>query len=138
MSAKRLRSLSHVRLIGCGTALHAAQVGRLAIEHLARVPLLHVASEFRNNDPVIDPKAAYFAVSQSGETADTLAAVKAIQMKDAEVMGVINVAASSIARQCGQGVYIHSGARTISSINQGVHEHGCSTQFVCTPDWSST
>ena len=110
MSAKRLRSLSHVRLIGCGTALHAAQVGRLAIEHLARVPsFAHVASEFRNNDPVIDPKAAYFAVSQSGETADTLAAVKAIQMKDAEVMGVINVVASSIARQCGQGVYIHSG-----------------------------
>ncbi len=110
MSAKRLRSLSHVRLIGCGTALHAAQVGRLAIEHLARVPsFAHVASEFRNNDPVIDPEAAYFAVSQSGETADTLAAVKAIQMKDAEVMGVINVVASSIARQCGQGVYIHSG-----------------------------
>ena len=110
MSAKRLRSLSHVRLIGCGTALHAAQVGRLAIEHLARVPsFAHVASEFRNNDPVIDSKAAYFAVSQSGETADTLAAVKAIQMKDAEVMGVINVVASSIARQCGQGVYIHSG-----------------------------
>ncbi|MBD18288.1 MAG: glutamine--fructose-6-phosphate transaminase (isomerizing) [Euryarchaeota archaeon] len=110
MSAKRLRLLSHVRLIGCGTALHAAQVGRLAIEHLARVPsFAHVASEFRNNDPVIDPKAAYFAVSQSGETADTLAAVKAIQMKDAEVMGVINVVASSIARQCGQGVYIHSG-----------------------------
>ena len=110
MSAKRLRSLSHVRLIGCGTALHAAQVGRLAIEHLARVPsFAHVASEFRNNDPVIDPKAAYFAVSQSGETADTLAAVKTIQMKDAEVMGVINVVASSIARQCGQGVYIHSG-----------------------------
>ena len=110
LSAKRLRSLPHVRLIGCGTALYAAQVGRLAIEHLARVPsFAHVASEFRNNDPVIDPKAVYFAVSQSGETADTLAAVKAIQTKDAEVMGVINVVASSIARQCGQGVYIHSG-----------------------------
>ncbi|RCH74534.1 MAG: glutamine--fructose-6-phosphate transaminase (isomerizing) [Candidatus Poseidoniales archaeon] len=110
LSARRLRSLPHVRLIGCGTALYAAQVGRLAIEHLARVPsFAHVASEFRNNDPVIDPKAVYFAVSQSGETADTLAAVKAIQAKDAEVMGVINVVASSIARQCGQGVYIHSG-----------------------------
>jgi len=110
LSSKRLRSLSHVRLIGCGTALHAAQVGRLAIEHLARVPsFAHVASEFRNNDPVIDSKAVYFAVSQSGETADTLAAVKAIQTKDAEVMGVVNVVGSSIARQCGQGVYIHSG-----------------------------
>ena len=85
-------------------------MGRLAIEHLARVPsFAHVASEFRNNDPVIDSKAVYFAVSQSGETADTLAAVKSIQAKDAEVMGVINVVASSIARQCGQGVYIHSG-----------------------------
>ena len=110
MSKKKMKAIPHVRLIGCGTALYAAQVGRLAIEHLARVPsFAHVASEFRQNDPVIDAKALHFAVSQSGETADTLAAVKHIQENDAEVRGVINVVGSSIARQCGHGVYIHSG-----------------------------
>ena len=110
LTPQELQAIPHVRLIGCGTALHACQVGRLAIERLARVPALaHVASEFRSNDPVIDPAALHFAVSQSGETADTLSAVKEIQLKNAQVMGVINVVGSSIARQCGQGVYIHSG-----------------------------
>jgi glucosamine--fructose-6-phosphate aminotransferase (isomerizing) len=61
------------------------------------------------NDPVINPKAMHFAISQSGETADTLSAVKEIQRKGAEVHGVINVVGSTIARQCGKGVYIHSG-----------------------------
>jgi len=110
MSKRKMKAIPHVRLIGCGTALYASQVGCLAIEHLARVPsFAHVASEFRQNDPVIDPKALHFAVSQSGETADTLAAVKYIQENDAEVRGVINVVGSSVARQCGHGVYIHSG-----------------------------
>jgi glucosamine--fructose-6-phosphate aminotransferase (isomerizing) len=110
MAKRSLKAIPHVRLIGCGTALHAAQVGRLAIEHLARVPsFAHVASEFRQNEPVIDSRALHFAVSQSGETADTLAAVKHIQENDAKIRGVINVVGSSIARQCGHGVYIHSG-----------------------------
>ena len=110
LSPRELQRISHVRLIGCGTALHACQVGRLSIEALARVPALaHVASEFRHNDPVIDSNALYFAVSQSGETADTLAAVKEIQLKGGRVRGVINVVGSSIARQCGSGAYIHSG-----------------------------
>jgi len=110
ISAKELQKIPHVRLLGCGTALHAAQVGRLAIEELARVPALaHVSSEFRHNNPVIEPDAIHFAVSQSGETADTLAAVKEIQLKGGEVRGVINVVGSTIARQCGMGCYIHSG-----------------------------
>ncbi|HJM68184.1 MAG TPA: glutamine--fructose-6-phosphate transaminase (isomerizing), partial [Candidatus Thalassarchaeaceae archaeon] len=110
LSPRELQRISHVRLIGCGTALHACQVGRLTIEALARVPALaHVASEFRHNDPVIDSNALYFAVSQSGETADTLAAVKEIQLKGGRVRGVINVVGSSIARLCGSGAYIHSG-----------------------------
>jgi glucosamine--fructose-6-phosphate aminotransferase (isomerizing) len=110
MAKRTMKAIPHVRLVGCGTALHAAQVGRLAIEHLARVPsFAHVASEFRQNDPVIDPRALHFAVSQSGETADTLSAVKYIQENDAKVRGVVNVVGSSIARQCGHGVYIHSG-----------------------------
>lgn len=109
-SPKKLQKIPHVRLLGCGTALHAAQVGRLLIEELARVPALaHVSSEFRHNNPVIENDAIHFAVSQSGETADTLAAVKEIQLKGGEVRGVINVVGSTIARQCGKGCYIHSG-----------------------------
>lgn len=110
LSPHDLQTIPHVRLIACGTALNAASVGRLLIEKLARVPsMAHVASEFRYNDPVIDSKGLYFAVSQSGETADTLSAVKEIQLKGGNVMGVINVVGSSIARQCGAGAYIHSG-----------------------------
>ena len=110
LTPKQLQKIPHVRLLGCGTALLASQVGRLVIEQLARVPALaHVSSEFRHNDPVIENNALHFAVSQSGETADTLAAIKEIQLKGGEVRGVINVVGSTIARQCGKGCYIHSG-----------------------------
>jgi glucosamine--fructose-6-phosphate aminotransferase (isomerizing) len=110
LSSKELQQIPHVHLLGCGTSLHACQVGRLAIEQLARVPAsAHVASEFRHNDPIIDSKALFLAVSQSGETADTLSAVKEIQLKGGKVRGVVNVVGSTIARQCGRGVYIHSG-----------------------------
>ena len=106
----RLHSATHVRLIGCGTALNACKIGQLAIENLARTPAVaHVASEFRYNNSVINPNAIHFAVSQSGETADTLSAVKEIQLKGGSVHGIVNVVGSSIARLCGQGVYIHSG-----------------------------
>lgn len=106
----RLRTAPHVRLIGCGTALNACKIGQLAIESLARIPAVaHVASEFRYNDPVINPNAIHFAVSQSGETADTISAVKEIHLKGGEVHGIVNVVGSTIARLCGQGVYIHSG-----------------------------
>ena len=105
-----LSQLPHVRLIGCGTALHAAQIGQILVERWARIPAVsHVASEFNANDPVINPKALHLAISQSGETADTLSAVKEIQRKGADVYGIVNVVGSSIARQCGKGVYIHSG-----------------------------
>ena len=107
---QELAQLPHVRLIGCGTALHAAQIGQILIEQWARIPAVsHVASEFNANDPVINPKALHLAISQSGETADTLSAVKEIQRKGADVHGIVNVVGSSIARQCGKGVYIHSG-----------------------------
>ena len=106
----RLRTAPHVRLIGCGTALNACKIGQMAIESLARIPAVqHVASEFSYMDPVINPNAIHFAVSQSGETADTISAIKEIQLKGGEVHGIVNVVGSSIARLCGQGVYIHSG-----------------------------
>ena len=105
-----LRKVPHIRIIGCGTALHAGMIGQLIIEKMARLPAVsHVASEFTHNDPVINPQALHFAISQSGETADTLSAIKEIQLKGGQVHGVVNVVGSTIARQCGTGVYIHSG-----------------------------
>ena len=110
LSPSDLAKVPHVRLIGCGTALNAAEIGQLLIEKLARIPAVtHIASEFRYNEPVINPNALHFVISQSGETADTLSAVKEIQLKGGQVHGVINVVGSTIARQCRQGVYIHSG-----------------------------
>ena len=106
----RLRTAPHVRLIGCGTAMNACKIGQMAIESLARIPAVsHIASEFSYCDPVINPNAIHFAVSQSGETADTISAIKEIHVKGGEVHGIVNVVGSSIARLCGQGVYIHSG-----------------------------
>jgi glucosamine--fructose-6-phosphate aminotransferase (isomerizing) len=110
LSPRELVDVSRVTLFGCGTAFNAATVGAMTIEQLARIPSsAAIASELRYANPVIDPKALHFAVSQSGETADTLGAVREIQRKGGTVMGVINVVGSTIARQCGRGVYIHSG-----------------------------
>ncbi|MBD40702.1 MAG: glutamine--fructose-6-phosphate transaminase (isomerizing) [Euryarchaeota archaeon] len=110
LTAKQLRKVPHVRLLGCGTALNAALIGQQLIERLARIPAVaHVSSEFRYQDPVVNSEALHFAVSQSGETMDTIAAIKEIQLKGGDVHGVVNVVGSTIARLCGQGVYIHSG-----------------------------
>lgn len=107
---RALRAVTRVGLIGCGTAYHACQVGAQAITGLARLPAsAEIASEFRHANPIIDPNGLFFAVSQSGETLDTMGAVKEIQTKGGQVFGVINVVSSSIARAAGRGVYIHSG-----------------------------
>jgi len=110
LSARELVDIQRVTLLGCGTAHHACSIAATAIEQLARIPArAEVASEFRHRNPCIDPRALYFAVSQSGETADTLGAIREIQIKGGKVMGIVNVVGSSIARQCGNGVYVHSG-----------------------------
>ena len=106
----QLQRTPHVRLLGCGTSYHAAEIGAALIERLARIPAVaSISSEFKTNDPVINPLAIHLAISQSGETADTLAAIQEIHLKGAKTYGVVNVVGSSIARLCGQGVYIHSG-----------------------------
>jgi glucosamine--fructose-6-phosphate aminotransferase (isomerizing) len=110
MSARELVDIQRVVLLGCGTAHHACSIAATAIEQLARIPArAEIASEFRYRNPCIDPRALYFAVSQSGETADTLGAIREVQIKGGRVMGIVNVVGSSIARLCGNGVYIHSG-----------------------------
>jgi glucosamine--fructose-6-phosphate aminotransferase (isomerizing) len=110
LDPRDLIQTSRVIILGCGTSYHAGMVGAMAIESLARLPAnAEIASEFRGRNPVVDPEALYLAVSQSGETYDTLAAVKEVKLKGGRVMGVVNVVGSSIARACAAGVYIHSG-----------------------------
>jgi glucosamine--fructose-6-phosphate aminotransferase (isomerizing) len=105
-----LVGIQRVVTVGCGTSYHAGMVGAMAIEALARVPArAEIASEFRHRHPLVPRDALFLAVSQSGETADTLGAVQEIQLKGGEVMGVVNVVGSTIARTCGRGVYLHSG-----------------------------
>ena len=110
MSARDLAAIQRVICVGCGTSYHAGMAGAMAIEALARVPSrAEIASEFRHRHPIIPRDALFLAISQSGETADTLGAVHEIQLKGGEIMGMVNVVGSTIARTCGRGVYLHSG-----------------------------
>ncbi len=110
MTPRDLVGVREVVALGCGTSFHAGMASSMAIESLARVPArAEIASEFRYRHPIIRRDALYFAISQSGETADTLGAVQEVQLKGGEVMGVVNVVGSTIARTCGRGVYVHSG-----------------------------
>jgi glucosamine--fructose-6-phosphate aminotransferase (isomerizing) len=110
LSARELRTIRRVKILGCGSAYYSGIVGAEMIESLARLPAdAEPASEFRYRNPVIDPDTLYIAVSQSGETYDTLAAVHEVQRKGGRVLGVVNVVGSSIARACEGGVYLHAG-----------------------------
>jgi glucosamine--fructose-6-phosphate aminotransferase (isomerizing) len=110
MSPRDLVAVQSLINVGCGTSYHAGMVGAMAVEALARVPSrAEVASEYRYRHPIVPREALFFAVSQSGETADTLGAIQEILLKGGQVQGVVNVVGSTIARTCGQGVYVHSG-----------------------------
>ncbi len=110
MTDDEMRGIERIVLIACGTASYAAMVGKYAFERLAGIPTeVDVASEFRYRDPIIDDKTLVFAISQSGETADTLAAVREAKRKGAFVRGVVNVVGSTIARETDGGSYIHAG-----------------------------
>jgi len=97
-------------IVACGTSWHAALVGEYLIEDMARIPVeVEYASEFRYRNPIITPKDVVIAISQSGETADTLAAIKLAKSKGAFVFGICNVVGSSIARETDAGAYTHAG-----------------------------
>ena len=99
-----------VKILGCGSAYYVGQMGASLIEELARVPAdAEAASEFRYRSPVIEPDTLYVAVSQSGETIDTLLAVEEIRRKGGRVIGLVNVVGSAIARACDGGIYLHAG-----------------------------
>jgi len=110
MDARELRAVRRVKILGCGSAYYVGQMGASLIEELARVPAdAEAASEFRYRDPVIEPDTLYVAVSQSGETIDTLLAVEEVRRKGGRVIGLVNVVGSAIARACDGGIYLHAG-----------------------------
>jgi glucosamine--fructose-6-phosphate aminotransferase (isomerizing) len=106
----KLRRANRIIFTACGTSWHSALVGEYIIEQLAGIPVeVEYASEFRYRNPVITPDDVVVAISQSGETADTLAAIREAQMKGATVLGLVNVVGSSIARETDAGIYLHAG-----------------------------
>ena len=106
-----LRRIKRINLVACGTAYHACLVGEYMLEEYAGIPTeVCVASEFRYRKPILDPQTdVIIVVSQSGETADTLAAVKEAKEKDVLTLGIVNVIGSTIARETDAGVYNHAG-----------------------------
>jgi glutamine---fructose-6-phosphate transaminase (isomerizing) len=110
MSAMELRQIDRIIFSGCGTAYHAAMVGEYLIESLARIPTeIEFASEFRYRNVPTDKSTLQFVVSQSGETIDTLAALREAKRKGLRCLGIVNNVASTIARESDGGVYIHAG-----------------------------
>ena len=106
----RFINASRIIIVACGTSWHAALIGARLFESIARIPAqVEYASEFRYSNPVVTPQDIVIAISQSGETADTLAAIKLAKEKGAFVYGVCNVVSSSIARETDTGTYIHVG-----------------------------
>ncbi len=109
-SARDLAELSRVVMVGCGTSLHAAMVGVYAFEDFADIQAeIQQAAEFRYRNPILGNRDFVIAISQSGETADTLGAVREAMQKGAFVMSLVNVVGSTIARETGRGVYLHAG-----------------------------
>jgi glucosamine--fructose-6-phosphate aminotransferase (isomerizing) len=108
--ADKLRQAKRIIITACGTSWHAGLVGEYLIEQLARIPVeVEYASEFRYRNPIINQDDVVIAISQSGETADTLAAIREAKLKGATVIGMVNVVGSTIARETDAGVYLHAG-----------------------------
>ena len=110
LTDERLRSIGTVHLVACGTAMHAGMVGKVAIETLARVPAeVDIASEFRYRDPILNKNDLVIIISQSGETSDTLAALKLAKSRGVPVLAIVNVVGSSIARAADYILYTYAG-----------------------------
>lgn len=105
-----LRKTRRLIITGCGTSWHAALIGEYMIEEFTRIPVeVEYASEFRYRNPIVDEETIVIVVSQSGETADTLAAMREAQKRGAKALGICNVVGSTIARESNGGIYIHAG-----------------------------
>ncbi len=108
--ADKLRTIKRIIIVGCGTAYYAGLVGEYMIEEYAGIPVeVEIGSEFRYRKPIIDEDTVLLAVSQSGETADTLEAIKEAKRKGALTLGIVNTVGSTIARETDAGIYNHAG-----------------------------
>jgi len=110
LTAQDINSYNKIYIVACGTAYNSGLVGKYAIEKLAKIPVeIDVASEFRYRDPLVDESTLVIVVSQSGETADTLAALREAQDKGAKVVAICNVVGSTIAREADDVIYLQAG-----------------------------
>jgi glucosamine--fructose-6-phosphate aminotransferase (isomerizing) len=110
LTDEELLSFDNIVITACGTSWHSALIGESLIEELARVPVeVEYASEFRYRNPIVDDKTLCIVISQSGETADTLAAMREAKRRGARTLGIVNVVGSTIAREADGGIYIHAG-----------------------------
>jgi glucosamine--fructose-6-phosphate aminotransferase (isomerizing) len=110
MSPDEMREIRRIIILACGTSWHAGLIGEYMLEEHARIPVeVEYASEFRYRNPIVDQGTAVLVISQSGETIDTLAAMREARRKGARALGLVNVVGSTIARESDGGVYIHAG-----------------------------
>jgi glucosamine--fructose-6-phosphate aminotransferase (isomerizing) len=110
MTPEFQRSIDRIIITACGTSWHSSLIGGMMIEDLARIPVdVEYASEFRYRNPIVTPNTLVIVVSQSGETADTLAAMREAKRRGAQTLGIVNVVGSTIAREDDGGIYIHAG-----------------------------
>jgi glucosamine--fructose-6-phosphate aminotransferase (isomerizing) len=110
MTPEQLREIRRIIILGCGTSWHAGLIGEYMLEEFARIPVeVEYASEFRYRNPIVDEGTLVLVISQSGETIDTLAAMREAGRKGARALGIVNVVGSTIARESDGGVYIHAG-----------------------------
>ena len=127
LTLEDLESFNKIYIVACGTAYHAGLVGKYAIEKMARVPVeVDVASEFRYRDPFVDDKTLFIAISQSGETLDTLAALREAKRKGARVLSIVNVVGSSVARESDDVFYTWAGPEIAVASTKAY-----TTQLVC-------
>ena len=126
LTDERLRRIGTVHLVGCGTAMHAGMVGKAAIEALARVPAqVEIASEFRYRNPILRPEDLVIIISQSGETSDTLAALKLAKSRGVPVLAIVNVVGSSIARAADYVMYTYAGPEIAVASTKAYMEQMC-------------
>jgi glutamine---fructose-6-phosphate transaminase (isomerizing) len=110
LSDEELKQIERIIITACGTSWHSGIIGEYMLEEMARIPVeVEYASEFRYRNPVVDPKTLVIGISQSGETADTLAAIREAKRRGARTIGLVNVVGSTIAREVDGGIYLHAG-----------------------------
>ncbi|MFI7846641.1 glutamine--fructose-6-phosphate transaminase (isomerizing) [Dorea amylophila] len=110
LSAEEIRNISEIQIVACGSAYHVGMVGQYVIEDLARIPVrVELASEFRYRNPILDKNMLVIIVSQSGETADSLAALREAKLREIKTLGIVNVVGSSIAREADNVFYTLAG-----------------------------